>query len=68
MTSFPFGSLDSYVLSYKELDGQQNKVLVVDNLPLPVMAHYYLPDENLHYIYKIVSLDDPTTPTATCSA
>ncbi|MDE1862322.1 MAG: hypothetical protein KGI33_05350 [Thaumarchaeota archaeon] len=62
----PFGSLDAQVLSYREIDGSNNTVWIVDNLPLPVMAKYYLPDQNLHYSFQMVSLDAKSTPFKPC--
>ena len=56
-----FGSLDSYIISYKE--GQkENKLWVVDNLPLPVKAEVYDLSGNLQYSYELSSLSAPLTP------
>ncbi|MBI3639914.1 MAG: hypothetical protein HY223_06315 [Thaumarchaeota archaeon] len=59
--SLKFGSLDSYIISYKE--GQkENKLWVVDNLPLPVKAEVYDLSGNLQYSYELTSLSAPLTP------
>ena len=56
-----FGSLDSYIISYQE--GQkENKLWVVDNLPLPVKAEVYDLSGNLQYSYELSSLSAPLTP------
>jgi hypothetical protein len=56
-----FGSLDSYIISYKE--GQkENKLWIVDNLPLPVKAEVYDLSGNLQYSYELTSLSAPLTP------
>lgn len=59
--SLKFGSLDSYVVSYAE--GQkENKLWIVDNLPLPVKAEVYDISGNLLYSYELKSLSAPLTP------
>ena len=59
--SHKFGSLDSYIISYKE--GQkENKLWIVDNLPLPVKAEVYDLSGNLQYSYELTSLSAPLTP------
>jgi len=56
-----FGSLDSFTISYQE--GQkENKLWVVDNLPLPVKAEIYDLSGNLQYSYELTSLSAPLTP------
>lgn len=59
--SFKFGSLDSYIVSYKEGD-KENKFWIVDNLPLPVKAKIYDLSGNLQYSYELTSLSAPLTP------
>jgi len=55
------GSLNSYIISYQE--GQkENKLWVVDNLPLPVKAEVYDLSGNLQYSYELSSLSAPLTP------
>ena len=56
-----FGSLDSYVISYRE-GGKENKLWIVDNLPLPVKAEVYDLSGNLQYSYELTSLSAPLTP------
>jgi len=59
--SFKFGSLDSYVVSYAEGE-KENKLWIVDNLPLPVKAEVYDLSGNLQYSYELTSLYAPLTP------
>jgi hypothetical protein len=59
--SLKFGSLDSYVVSYTEGE-KQNKLWIVDNLPLPVKAEVYDISGNLQYSYELTSLSAPLTP------
>ncbi len=59
--SFKFGSLDSYIISYKEGE-KENKLWIVDNLPLPVKAEVYDLSGNLLYSYELTSLSAPLTP------
>jgi len=56
-----FGSLDSYVVSYNEGE-KENKLWIVDNLPLPVKAEVYDLSGNLQYSYELTSLSAPLTP------
>lgn len=65
-TTLPFGTLDTYVLSYMELNGKDNTVWIADNLPLPVKSQYYYPDQNLGYSYELVSLKASLTPLLAC--
>jgi hypothetical protein len=60
-TSFGFGSANAFLLSYRE-GVKENKVWIVDNLPLPVKAIEYDFDGNLVYSYELVSLDAKSTP------
>lgn len=60
-TSFGFGSANAYMLSYRE-GANQNKVWIVDNIPLPVKAEVYNFDGTLDYSFELVSLDAPSTP------
>jgi hypothetical protein len=59
--SFAFGSLDAYGLSYN-IGNNENKLWIVDNLPLPVKAEVYDIDGNLQYSYELTSLSAPLTP------
>jgi hypothetical protein len=59
--SLKFGSLDSYIISYKE-GKKENKLWIVDNLPLPVKAEVYDLSGNLQYSYELTSLSAPLTP------
>jgi hypothetical protein len=59
--SLKFGSLDSYIVSYPEGE-KQNKLWIVDNLPLPVKAEVYDISGNLQYSYELTSLSAPLTP------
>ena len=59
--SLKFGSLDSYIVSYKEGE-KENKLWIVDNLPLPVKAEVYDLSGNLQYSYELTSLYAPLTP------
>lgn len=59
--SLKFGSLDSYIVSYKEGE-KENKLWIVDNLPLPVKAEVYDLSGNLQYSYELTSLSAPLTP------
>ena len=59
--SLKFGSLNSYVVSYKEGE-KENKLWIVDNLPLPVKAEVYDLSGNLQYSYELTSLSAPLTP------
>jgi hypothetical protein len=59
--SLKFGSLDSFVISYREGE-KENKLWIVDNLPLPVKAEVYDLSGNLQYSYELTSLSDPLMP------
>jgi hypothetical protein len=59
--SLKFGSLDSYIVSYTEGE-KQNKLWIVDNLPLPVKAEVYDISGNLQYSYELTSLSAPLAP------
>ncbi|MFZ1078010.1 MAG: hypothetical protein WAN47_11345 [Nitrosotalea sp.] len=67
-TALPFGTLETYVLSYMEPNGKNNTVWIADNLPLPVKAQYYYPDQNLGYSYELISLKDPLTHLLACQS
>lgn len=58
---FAFGSTYAYLLSYRE-GVNENKVWVVDNLPLPVKQQEYDFNGTLIYTYELVSLKAPSTP------
>jgi hypothetical protein len=58
--SLKFGSLDSFVISYREGE-KENKIWIVDNLPLPVKAEVYDLSGNLQYSYELTSLSAPLT-------
>ena len=60
-TTFRFGSIDAFVLSYI-VGNQENKFWIVDNLPLPVKAEVYDIEGNLEYSYELTSLSAPVTP------
>ena len=60
-TSFAFGSVDAFTVSYK-IGNKENKFWIVDNLPLPVRAEVYDIDGNLQYSYELTSLLAPLTP------
>lgn len=60
-TSFAFGSVDAFTVSYK-IGDKENKFWIVDNLPLPVKAEVYDIDGNLQYSYELTSLLAPLTP------
>ena len=59
--SYKFGSADSFVVSYK-IGEKENKLWIVDNLPLPVKAEVYDLAGNLLYSYELTSLSAPLTP------
>ena len=59
--SLRFGSLDSFVVSYK-IGENENKIWIVDNLPLPVKAEVYDLAGNLQYSYELTSVSAPLTP------
>lgn len=59
--SLKFGSIDSFVVSYK-IGEKENKLWIVDNLPLPVKAEIYDLSGNLQYSYELTSLSAPLTP------
>ena len=59
--SLKFGSFDSYIVSYKEGE-KENKLWIVDNLPLPVKAEVYDLSGNLQYSYELTSLSAPLAP------
>jgi hypothetical protein len=48
----PAGSFDAFVLSYK-LEENTSKIWVVRDLPLPVKAEVYGPEDELHYKYEL---------------
>ena len=60
-TSFGFGSVNAFVVSY-DIGDKQTKFWIVDNLPLPVKAEVYDIDGNLQYSYELTSLAAPSTP------
>ena len=59
--SLKFGSIDSFVVSYK-MGERENKLWIVDNLPLPVKTEVYDLSGNLQYSYELTSLSAPLTP------
>ena len=59
--SLKFGSIDSFVVSYK-MGEKENKLWIVDNLPLPVKTEVYDLSGNLQYSYELTSLSAPLTP------
>jgi hypothetical protein len=60
-TTFRFGSVDAFVLSYV-VGNKENKFWIVDNLPLPVKAEVYDIEGNLEYSYELTSLSASLTP------
>jgi len=60
-TSYKFGPADSFVVSYK-IGEKENKLWIIDNLPLPVKAEVYDLAGNLMYSYELTSLSAPLTP------
>ena len=60
-TSFGFGSANAYLLSYR-IGANENKVWIVDNLPLPVRSQVYDFNGTLVYTFELVSLKAPSTP------
>lgn len=60
-TSFGFGSVNAFTVSY-DIGDKQSKFWIVDNLPLPVKAEVYDIDGNLQYSYELTSLAAPSTP------
>ena len=59
--SFEFGSATAFIVSY-DIGNKENKLWIVDNLPLPVKAEIYDFDGNLRYSYELTSLQAPLTP------
>ena len=59
--SLKFGSIDSFVVSYK-MGEKENKLWIVDNLPLPVKTEVYDLSGNFQYSYELTSLSAPLTP------
>jgi hypothetical protein len=60
-TSFTFGSVNAFTVSY-DIGDKQSKFWIVDNLPLPVKAEVYDMEGNLQYSYELTSLAAPSTP------
>lgn len=50
----PAGTFDAFVLSYK-LEENTSRIWVVRDLPLPVKAEVYGPEDELQYRYELVS-------------
>lgn len=50
----PAGTFDAFVLSYK-LEENTSKIWVVRDLPLPVKAEVYDPEDDLQYRYELVN-------------
>ena len=59
--SFAFGSANAYTISYT-ISEKENRIWIVDNLPLPVKAEIYDIDGKLQYSYELTSLAAPSTP------
>lgn len=55
-TEFEFGNLKSFIVSYKFND-IENRLWIVDGLPLPVRAEYYDTNGELDYAYDLVKLE-----------
>jgi hypothetical protein len=60
-TTFRFGSIDAFILSYM-IGDKENKFWIVDNLPLPVKAEVYDIEGNLDYSYELTFLSASLTP------
>lgn len=59
--NFSFGTENAYLLSYR-IAANENKVWIVDNLPLPVKEVTYDFNGTLVYSYELTSLKAPSTP------
>ncbi|MGI0102597.1 MAG: hypothetical protein ACREA7_08400 [Nitrosotalea sp.] len=59
--TFGFGSANAYLISYR-IGANENKIWVVDNLPLPVKSQIYDFNGTLIYNFELVSLKAPSTP------
>ena len=55
-TKFEFGTLKTFLVSYKVND-IENNLWVTDDIPLPVKAQYYTIEGTLDYAYELVSLE-----------
>lgn len=55
-SEFEFGTLKTFVVSYT-INEIENRLWIVDNIPLPVKAQYYNIDGTLDYSYELVSLE-----------
>ena len=55
-TEFQFGKLKTYTVSYK-INDIENKILIVDNLPLPVKGEFYDIAGNFVYSFELVDLE-----------
>jgi hypothetical protein len=59
--TFGFGSANAYLISYR-IGANENKIWIVDNLPLPVKSQIYDFNGTLVYNFELVSLKAPSTP------
>lgn len=59
--TFGFGTEKAYLISYR-MGANENKIWVVDNLPLPVKSQIYDFNGTLVYNFELVSLKAPSTP------
>ncbi|MGB9003113.1 MAG: hypothetical protein WCC52_04840 [Nitrosotalea sp.] len=59
--TFGFGSANAYLISYR-IGANENKVWIVDNLPLPVKSQIYDFNGTMIYNFELVSLKAPSTP------
>ena len=55
-TEFEFGTLKTFVVSYK-INDIENKLWIADDIPLPVKAQYYTIDGAPDYSYDLVQLN-----------
>lgn len=58
---FGFGSTNAYLISYR-IGANENKIWIVDNLPLPVKSQIYDFNGTTVYDFELVSLNAPSTP------
>ena len=54
-TKFQFGELKTFIISY-EINQIQNKLWIVDNMPLPVKAEYFTIDGKPDFSYELIDV------------
>ena len=54
-TKFQFGELKTFIISY-EINQIQNKLWIVDNIPLPVKAEYFTIDGKPDFSYELIDV------------